>query len=184
MNFKLIFPTYRTRFNEVTHFFKSHKKFDSLLNVGCGEGEFDPLLRRHTNKMYGCDINKNDIIHCEQANKKLKIHYSVQDARSLKYKQSSFDGIVCMEVLEYLGNYQLAIKEMSRVLHKNGTAVITIPNKNFPFTYDPINYVLSFFGKHISFGAYAYGHEALIDEQDIESFFKKNGFSIVKKKRL
>jgi ubiquinone/menaquinone biosynthesis C-methylase UbiE len=53
------------------------------------------------------------------------IHGDVE--KGLNFKDSSFDSIICLEVLEYLDNYQKAINEIYRLLKTGGNAIITVP---------------------------------------------------------
>ncbi len=45
----------------------------------------------------------------------------------LNFVDSSFDGIICIEVLEYLEKYEYAISEIYRLLKVGGTAIVSIP---------------------------------------------------------
>jgi ubiquinone/menaquinone biosynthesis C-methylase UbiE len=51
----------------------------------------------------------------------------VSDITSIPEPDSSFDAILCSEVLEHLPNPIQAIKEFSRLLKKNGQLIITAP---------------------------------------------------------
>ena len=46
---------------------------------------------------------------------------------NVKEKKESFDWIFCSEVLEHIKDYKKAIKELNRILKKEGKAVITVP---------------------------------------------------------
>lgn len=45
----------------------------------------------------------------------------------LDFSDNSFDGILCLEVIEYLERYNNALKEIYRLLKKDGWAIISIP---------------------------------------------------------
>jgi SAM-dependent methyltransferase len=49
------------------------------------------------------------------------------DAGSLPLRASSFDTVVCLEVLEYVWNPALALSEMRRLLKPGGTLVLSTP---------------------------------------------------------
>lgn len=89
-----------------------------VLDVGCGTGEhavFDGYI--------GCDISRNMI---KEATKKKRKAFSVADANILPFRSSSFDTIICMFTVLNLCDCRKAVKEMKRVLKKNGIAVISV----------------------------------------------------------
>ncbi len=187
MNHKFFIPSYRTRYNKIVKYLadiSEKRKIDKLLNLGCGEGDYDEILSSFCNYLYCCDINKTDIEFCKSKNKLSKIFYSIQDAECLKYTNLFFDVIICSEVLEHVSSQTKVMENIKRVLKKKGLAIITFPNINFPFTYDPINRLLSKFNKHLPIGAYAFGHEKLIKTKDFENLCKKLNFKILRKEYI
>lgn len=50
-----------------------------------------------------------------------------EDLTRLTYQDDVFDVAICLEVLEHVPDYQLALKEIVRVMKKGGTAIITVP---------------------------------------------------------
>jgi len=51
----------------------------------------------------------------------------ISDITNIPRKNESFDAILCSEVLEHVVNPVLAIKELSRLLKKNGRLILTAP---------------------------------------------------------
>ena len=94
------------------------------------------------------------------------------DICNLPFKENSFDFILCNHVLEHINDDKKAIKELYRVLNKNGTAILQVPinqksSKTFEYSsivdkkeriekfgqYDHIRlYGLDYFKKLESFG--------------------------------
>ncbi len=99
-----------------------------LLDVGCGNGNFLQFAQNHYDA-YGVDFSKKAILlaksRCD------KCHFSVSPAETLKFPSGSFDAVVCLGALEHFVNMDSALKEMRRVLKKNGTAIIHVPNSNY-----------------------------------------------------
>jgi SAM-dependent methyltransferase len=53
--------------------------------------------------------------------------------------------------MEHLDDDDKALKELRRVLKVGGTLAITVPNKHFPFLWDPLNWLLMhYFNTHIN----------------------------------
>lgn len=179
MDYYRLVPIYLNRWNVVLSTIKPGK---ALLNVGCGKGAFNHALSKRFSKTVGVDINPTDIEIARTLSK--TGFFKVMDAGKLQFKQAEFDAVVCSEVLEHVKNPDLVLREISRVLKKGGQLVITVPNKQFPWIFDPINKLLNQFGRHLPIGAYACGHTWLPTESFIQTLLEKNGFSVRKTFRL
>lgn len=188
MNYKLLFPTYRNRYlfikENLAEFGK--KSFPNALNLGMGEGDYDPMIVKKCGKLIGCDINENDVNFARNLNEGTpNLSYQVDNALDLSFDTNSFDLIVSVDVMEHVGKPKRMTEEIARVLKPGGIAFVTFPQKHFPFTYDPINRFLSFFTKSkISQGAYAFGHEYLVDGAEFKEWATQYGLTVVKEKNL
>lgn len=99
-----------------------------ILDAGCGPGVYTDFLSKAEHISYGIDISINMI---NVAHKKCfpRAHFSVGSVEHIPFPDNSFDGVLCIGVLEYLSNLDCAIQEISRVIKQNGIAIFTIPNK-------------------------------------------------------
>ena len=63
MNYKLLFPTYRNRYSFIRKCLAKYKSqsFNQGLNLGTGEGDYDPMIAAEVNQLTSCDINPNDV---------------------------------------------------------------------------------------------------------------------------
>lgn len=188
MNYKLLFPTYRNRYLFIKECLKEfeQKNFDRALNLGTGEGDYDPMIAKNCKSVIACDINENDIAFAKQLNAEYNtVTYQVEDALNLSFEKDNFDLIISVDVMEHVGNPERMTEEIARTLKPGGLAFVTFPQIYFPWTYDPINRLLSFFTtKKIAQGAYAFGHEYLINGEDFKSWANKNGLEVLKEKAL
>lgn len=159
---------------------------DNALNLGMGEGDYDPMIAARVKQLTSCDINENDVRFAAQLNKDLvNIHYQINDALDLSFSEHTFDLLISVDVMEHVGNPEQMTKEIARVLRPNGLAFITFPQIHFPFTYDPINRLLSLFTeKKIAQGAYAFGHEYLINGQDFRQWAEESNLEVLSEKNL
>lgn len=110
------------------------KKGEKILSVGSGAGTYEVKLA----KLYDIEVWASDISYewlkiCKKRaikngvfNKMKFIHCP---AENLLIKSNYFDKIVCSEVLEHIQNKNMAIKEMYRVLKKDGILALSTPNK-------------------------------------------------------
>lgn len=106
------------------------KKYEKLLDIGCGKGFTGKSILDFCENYYGIDISSSAI---EIAKERIKKgNFKVGSALNLPYDDEFFDAIVCSEVLEHIPKYEDAINEISKVIKKNGDIIITCPNKFNP----------------------------------------------------
>ena len=156
-----------------------------ILDAGCGDGFYLHLLSTVGRyDLTGIDFDENAL---DSAKKNLHgrniklLHGSVMD---LPFKNNSFDRVILTEVAEHLPNDLQGLTEIYRVLKPGGILVLTVPNHNYPFLWDPVNKFLeSTSSKHISSGFWAgiwNQHIRLYYPEEIVAKIKKAGFTIEK----
>lgn len=57
---------------------------------------------------------------------------SLNDLEAMPYRDDSFDLVTCAGVVEYLDDDEAALEEISRVLRRGGTALISVTNASTP----------------------------------------------------
>ena len=188
MNYKFLFPTFRNRYLFIKTQLEKYKdkSIDGALNLGTGEGDYDGLISEYCKHLIACDINKNDIEFAQKLNANVtNLEYRIEDALDLSFPENNFDLLISVEVLEHVGQPEKMVSEISRVLKPNGIAMLTFPRFNFPFTYDPINKLFrKGTQRAIAQGAYAFGHEYLINAKEFEGWCTKYGLQIVQQQNL
>jgi 2-polyprenyl-3-methyl-5-hydroxy-6-metoxy-1,4-benzoquinol methylase len=197
MNFKLLFPTYRNRYNFVYEQLNvlqeasvaniSKKSIQNTLNLGAGEGDYDPMIANFTKKLTSCDINEADVCYAQQLNQSLtNVNYRVENALQLSFPDNYFDLIVTCEVIEHVGKPIQMLREIARTLKPNGYVILTYPSDDFPVTYDPINRFFQRIGvkKRIPAGAFAFGHEYLIRPEEFREWIDNQGFKMITERTL
>lgn len=187
MSYKLLFPTYRARYRYVEE--RLRRLYGSpatrILHLGAGEGDVDPMLAQFASEVVSCDINADDVARAAERNRDIpNVRYAVEDALALSFADASFDGVVCLEVIEHVGDPQRLLAEIRRVLRPGGLLLLTCPSHDFPITYDPLN---SFVRRHRSpfpVGAYAYGHSWLVRSAEVRTWAAAHGFDVEEETRL
>jgi len=92
------------------------------LEIGCGIGKTTKLLAEKYSKLMitAIDYDKEQIEKARK-NKKLKnVKFQYGDATKLKFKNSSFDYVIETNTFHHIKNYSKVIKEVYRMLKKNG----------------------------------------------------------------
>lgn len=86
-----------------------------ILDAGSRNRRYDKLFN---GSIIACDLIANEELGVEK-----------QDLTCLTYPENVFDGVICIEVLQYLRleSLKTAISEIKRVLKPGGSAIITCP---------------------------------------------------------
>jgi SAM-dependent methyltransferase len=175
ISIKLLAPTYYNRYIEAL---KNCNVRGIILNLGCKDFNLSKEFIYRRNKVISCDI------HLKESKIPNKIVFIFGDCQRLPFKESSFDAVICLDVIEHVKNEKQTIKEIFRVLNYGGWLILSTVNENFPFTYDPINYFLKRFKSHLSIGVWGFGHKRVYNIKKLEKLLEKNGFKIKKIKFL
>lgn len=111
---------------ELPGFFKTG---ESVLDIGCGDGAVGALLQKEVGvKVTGLDISEEAVKKARQKGIDAKIGNSEQ---KLPFDDNSFDKVFWGDNIEHLFNPALAIKEIRRVLKKEGRLILSCPNMGY-----------------------------------------------------
>jgi ubiquinone/menaquinone biosynthesis C-methylase UbiE len=75
-------------------------------------------------------LNKGQLIMSDITLKKSISPFVLSDAAHLPFSNDSFDLVTLLHVIEHTQNDKTVLKEIYRILKKNGTALIVTPNAN------------------------------------------------------
>ena len=114
--------------NLVELFFNEINKKE-VLEIGCGTGHWTSFLSELGLKVTGIDISEKMLEKAKSKNIP-NATFEVHDATNLPFANESIENIVCITSLEFIENKEKALKEMHRVLKKNGTILIGTLNKD------------------------------------------------------
>lgn len=130
---------------------------DTVLDAGCGDGFYLHLISQLTKaKLVGLDDNPKALALARHYVPNPHLNLVLGDVMHMPFKSNSFQKIICSEVLEHLPDDVAGLKEFKRVLKPGGTVAITVPSHNYPFLWDPVNWILErFFNTHFKDGFWA-----------------------------
>lgn len=118
---------------ELAYLKKLLSKNKKILDLACGFGRFTVPLAKQGYNIEGIDISPNLLKEAKKRAKEenLEIKFKLGDMRRLPYKDKSFDTIICMwsAFIELHKNQDQikAVKEMLRILKKEGFALLEMP---------------------------------------------------------
>lgn len=148
----------------------------NILDVGCASGWFLSKLSTQfpKSKCAGIDAYKNAIVYGKKQYSNL--HLINADAHSIPFPDKSFDVVICCEVLEHVLDPETVLKEIARVLSKNGMAIIEMDTGNFLFA------LVWYWWTHIGKGAWKDSHIHLFNTKELERLILNNDFHVKSKK--
>jgi starch synthase len=111
------------------HFDNAFKPTDSVLDVGCGDASnYQAWLVKKVAKLSAVDISKTGVAEA----RKIGLDAIVHDfSEPFPYADETFDGAVCIEVLEHLYDPKFCVQEVGRILKKDGLFVTSVPNNGY-----------------------------------------------------
>ncbi len=99
---------------------------DRVLEVGTGVGALSSELIKRCPSYIGVEL---DPAVCAEARKRTDGHAQILEANALDlpFSDSQFSLIICLEVLEHLGDWRRGVREIHRCMMPDGRALISVP---------------------------------------------------------
>ena len=106
-----------------------------ILDTGCGSGPYSKyLLQKIDSFIIASDISPVMLIEAKtriKANGNSEmIRFVASNLEYLPFKDQTFNGIICSQVIEHLLDDNRGLNELYRVLAPEGTLIISTDNKN------------------------------------------------------
>jgi len=96
-----------------------------ILDLGCGPGFYLNKLSKKGAKVKGIDFSKELIKIAREENPKVEVIFG-DITKRLPYKNLEFDVVISPLVLGHIKNWKFVLKEVRRVLKKNGIFVFSV----------------------------------------------------------
>ena len=112
------YPIYLEKRSYVYKLLSKLPKNKKILDIGCGEGALVKEFKKKGYNIIGMDINYESKL------------VSKGNITNIKFKKSSFDIALCLDVIEHLDfeNQEKAFREIHRILKPNGILLVAVPN--------------------------------------------------------
>lgn len=131
---------------------------DDVLEIGVGSGVLVRNLGQYKRvSLYAVDVSAQALNNIEKYLKDKQLA-DISNER-LKFKDNTFDTVICLEVFEHLQNPHYTLMEIQRVLKPKGKLILSIPN---------------YLGGHLMI------YPGLITLKFFRLFLRQNGFKISK----
>ncbi len=149
-------------------------KIEKILDLGSGRGSFIEKIRENYEykdvDIYGIDISENMIK--KSIDKGINAKFFVGDSENIKFEDEYFDLEICINSFHHYENTEKSVKEMSRVLKKDGVLIlgeIYLPKI--------LNFLIN---KLLPYGTT--GDYKIYSSEELESIFKNENLYLEKQK--
>lgn len=162
---------------------------ERILDCGCGMGFYLKVLTSLGKGCYcGIDGDPEALAFARQALDGRGASLLHGDLLRLPCRDAFFDKVLLTEVLEHLPDDRQGLAEIRRVLRPGGILALTVPQRKYPFWYDPINRVAEgVFGRPIRHGPFAgiwANHYRLYRPEEVADRLSQVGFDILETRSL
>ena len=164
--------------SQEAHLFQKFKKYlkKKILDFGCGDGFFAKVTFGRNFIDIGLDIKNERTL--KIVNKKIYKKVVIYDGKKIPFKDNFFQTVVSNCVLEHLPKLNQSLKEISRVLKKNGYFLTTVMTDKWS------QFMLGkkvFGNSYVSLMNKKQKHFNLLTASQWQKVFEKNGFSVIEK---
>lgn len=141
-----------------------------ILDLGCGNGNILKMLEDNNVKanLYGLDLCENMIKECKKRLSN-KVTLTVGDSENLPYDDNEFDTVVCNASFHHYIHPETVLKEIKRVLKKDGVLILGDPTSPFNWYTKLINFSLRYCNS---------GDYKMYTKKEITSLLTNSGFKV------
>lgn len=151
------------------------KQFKNILDVGCAAGTLTNKISQlfPKSQISAIDVYDKSI----NLGKKLYPHikFIKADAHIIPFNDNSFDLVYCCETIEHVKDPRKVLKEIKRVLKKDGQAIVIMDSGSLIFR------VVWWFWEKTKGRVWESAHLHPFHHTELETVIKKVGFKILKK---
>jgi SAM-dependent methyltransferase len=144
----------------------------NILDIGCGVGTMDFYLAKKGKNVTGIEISANAVSIARENAKLFNLYKNINFVISKfpnKALKGKYDLVIFSEVIEHLEDDNRALRDIHKILKRNGLLVITTPSKNAPL------YRLGLLNKFDR----SVGHLRRYSVNDLLSLVKNNQYKII-----
>ena len=155
-----------------------------IFDCACGRGFYLNMIRAVSNcQLVGLELDPEVIAKTARNVGQLPdITLARANIYQQPYPDNTFDGAILSEILEHVDDDVRGLREVYRVLKPGGVLAVTVPNANYPFWWDPINWTLeNVFRTHIQTGPLAgiwANHVRLYTRERLRQAVEEAGFIV------
>lgn len=105
------------------------RRGESLIDIGCGTGEFIIQLKDRFNRLVGIDTSSHAIeFTARRVGKDRNILLECGELGSFHFPTEHFDVCLCLDILEHVKDLSSLLQEIHRILRPGAEMIVTVPN--------------------------------------------------------
>ncbi len=109
-------------------------KNSNVLEIGSGDGYGTHYLSKYCKTITGVDILDEVVKRANALHGNKKCHFACYDGKNLNYPKNSFDMVISFHVIEHVRNVKAYLKNIKKVLKKDGVCILTTPSRTYRLT--------------------------------------------------
>ena len=151
-----------------------------ILDIGCADGTVTKFIleQSRASLVVGIDALQGSVDYAQKRFKTKKLKFLTADAEKLPFEKEEFEAVFCLDSIEHFLNPEKAIREMKRVLKKNGYLVILVHTNSFLFR------IIWFFWENTRGWVWKGTHVREFSGGQLRKLIKDAGFEMVVEKRF
>lgn len=183
-----------------------YKKYDALidryftrsglvLDVGCGTGLISKKLTIKRYSVFGIDLTYNFLLLAKTKYNSLKNIFVKSIAEQIPLRNNIANGVICIQTLDHINNFDVVIGEISRICKKDGIFIFDMtPQCTFEI-HNALRYIYNFLFKPNKFEKYTtHSWNLICDDKTkqtvtiykhnlnyVKKILKKYNFNIIQK---
>jgi len=108
-----------------------------VLDLGCGEGYGPHLISERASLTIGVDQDYTIIRHATHNYRRDNLFFIQGSMLEVPLKDGLFDVVICFEALEHITAHRELIREVKRLLNRDGLFIISTPNREVLYQEEP-----------------------------------------------
>ena len=147
-----------------------------VLDLACGSGGLTRKLKKISPSatIFAMDFNVKAISYAKTKESGMDgLKYLVGDAENIPFKDNFFDAVIGLDMLDHIPDYKECLREINRVLKKDGEVVLTVENRNS--LWPIVEFIWDKFGQGRDYG---HVHVAHFTPKTFIELIKNSSFSV------
>jgi ubiquinone/menaquinone biosynthesis C-methylase UbiE len=151
-----------------------------ILDIGCADGTMTKFIfeRSRADLAVGIDVLQGSVDYARKRFKGKKLKFLVADAGKLPFENNEFDAVFCLDSIEHFFEPEKVVREIRRVLKKNGYLVILVHTNSFLFR------IIWFFWENTRGWVWKGTHVRKFSGKKLRKLIKDSGFEITVQKKF
>ena len=102
---------------------------DNVLEIGFGEGYGTKMISQFADTVIGLDVHEDAVNYASKRYSSENCTFQHFDGKEIPFEEETFDAVVSYQVIEHIEEDEDYVKEIERVLKKEGQLFLTTPNR-------------------------------------------------------